>query len=143
MGNVSHEREQNAKKIYVPGVLDNCNSWIIFDDAQALNEKFTAQLLRRFELEFNPAEEVLGRFDKRYAHEYFNSRYRGAYLGRSFVRHAAQPGLPYKNKIDSAIDALSVLYPEDLSHNLETCANWNVSTICSLLYGMVFRRAYY
>lgn len=115
----NHEREQNAKKIYVPGVLDNRSSWIIFDDARALKEKFTQQLLSRFEVEYQPDEEIFSRLDKVYDHEYLNSRYRGAYLGRSFVRHAAKPELLYENNIDSAIDALSELYPEDLSAKLE------------------------
>src|SRR5690606_695024 len=115
----NHEREQNAKKIYVPGVLDNRSSWIIFDDAQALKEKFTQQLLSRFEVEYQPDEEIFSRLDKVYDHEYLNSRYRGAYLGRSFVRHAAKPELLYESNIDSAINALSELYPEDLSAKLE------------------------
>jgi Zn-dependent protease with chaperone function len=116
----NHEREQNAKKIYVPGVLDNRSSWIIFDNADALKEKFTKQILSRFKVEFKPDDEIFARLDKLYDHEYFNSRYRGAYLGRSFVRHAAKPDALYESKISSVIDSLNNLYPEDLSHKLES-----------------------
>jgi len=115
----NHEREQNAKKIYVPGVLDDRSSWIIFDDAQALKEKFTSTLLSRFDVEYKPDEEIFSLLDKVYAREYLNSRYRGAYLGRSFVRHAAKPDVLYESNIDSAISTLSELYPEDLSGKLE------------------------
>ena len=115
----NHEREQNAKKIYVPGVLDDRSSWIIFDDAQALKEQFTTKLLSRFDVEYQPDEEIFSLLDKVYDREYLNSRYRGAYLGRSFVRHAAKPDVLYESNIDPAISALSELYPEDLSAKLE------------------------
>ncbi|WP_397472008.1 M48 family metallopeptidase, partial [Rheinheimera sp.] len=115
----NHEREQNAKKIYVPGVLDDRSSWIIFDDAQALKEQFTTKLLSRFDVEYQPDEEIFSLLDKVYEREYLNSRYRGAYLGRSFVRHAAKPDVLYESNIDTAINALSELYPEDLSAKLE------------------------
>lgn len=115
----NHEREQNAKKTYVPGILDDRSSWVIFDDAQALKEKFTAKLLDRFEVEFKPDAEIFAELDKRYQREYLNGRYRGAYLGRSFVRYAAKPEQLYEAKIDSALDCLRQLYPEDLSSKLE------------------------
>jgi Zn-dependent protease with chaperone function len=119
----NHERENNAKKVYVSGVLDNRSSWIIFDDATALKEKFTANLLERFEVEFSPLDEVVANLDKKYAYEYLNSRYRGAYLGRSFVRHAAKPALFYQGQTESAITALGKLYPESLSQQLEQLRN--------------------
>jgi len=115
----NHERETNAKKVYVAGVLDERSSWIIFDNAQALKEKFTADLLKRFEVEFAPHEEFASKLNQRYSHEYFNSRYRGAYLGRSFVRHAAKPDELYQTSVESAMDALAKLYPEDLVQKLD------------------------
>lgn len=116
----NHEREQNAKKVYVPGVLDNRSSWIIFDDPQALKETFTSKLLERFKVELQPDAEIFTELDKRYEREYLNSRYRGAYLGRSFVRHASKPDQLYEVRIDSAIDALRALYPEDLASKLDS-----------------------
>lgn len=119
----NHEREQNAKKIYVPGPLDERSSWIIFDDAQALKEKFTCKLLERFEVEFKADDEIFVELDKRYAREYYNGRYRGAYLGRSFVRHASSADQLYESKIDSVVDALRNLYPADLSAKLDALRN--------------------
>lgn len=119
----NHERENNAKKVYVAGVLDDRSSWIIFDNAQALKEKFTADLLKRFEVEFAPYEEFSSKLNQRYSHEYLNSRYRGAYLGRSFVRHAAKPEDLYQSPVESAMDALAALYPEDLVQKLDQLRN--------------------
>ncbi len=48
------------------------------------------------------------------------SRYRGAYLGRSFVRHASRPGQLYDVNINSVIDTLATLYPEELSGKLDS-----------------------
>lgn len=115
----NHEREQNAKKVYVAGVLDDRSSWVIFDDAQALKEKFTAQLLARFEVEFKPDEELFAELDKRYDREYLQGRYRGNYLGRSFVRYATSVDQFYESNIDSITDTLRNLYPEDLSAKLD------------------------
>lgn len=116
----NHEREKNAKKIYVPGVLDNRSSWIIFDDANALKKKFTQRLLERFKLEFKPDDEIFAELDKRYTHEYLNGRYRGAYLGRSFVRSSQKHHQLYDIKIDSVQNALSALYPEALIAKLDS-----------------------
>lgn len=116
----NHEREQNAKKTYVPGVLDNRSAWEIFDNPQALKETFTSKLLERFKVEFKSDNEIFSELDKRYEREYLNSRYRGAYLGRSFVRHASKPEQLYEAQIDSAIDTLRTLYPEELTGKLDT-----------------------
>lgn len=116
----NHEREQNAKKIYVAGVLDDRSAWVIFDNPQALKETFTSKLLERFKVDFRPETEVFADLDRRYEREYLNSRYRGAYLGRSFVRHASKPEQLYEARIDSAIDALRTLYPEELTSKLDT-----------------------
>lgn len=116
----NHEREQNAKKIYVPGVLDNRSSWIIFDNATALKETFTCKLLERFKLEFKPDAEIFAELDKRYNREYLNGRYRGAYLGRSFVRSSQKHHQLYDIKIDSIQNALRELYPEALVTKLDS-----------------------
>ncbi|HTF97845.1 MAG TPA: M48 family metallopeptidase [Cellvibrio sp.] len=116
----NHEREQNAKKVYVPGVLDNRSSWIIFDNAAALKETFTLKLLDRFKLEFKPDAEIFAELDKRYSREYLNGRYRGAYLGRSFVRSSQKHSQLYDIKIDSIQNSLRELYPEALVAKLDS-----------------------
>lgn len=105
----NHEREQNAKRTYVAGVLDNRSSWIIFDNASALKETFTKKLLERFQLEFKPDDEIFAALDKRYSREYLNGRYRGAYLGRSFVRSSQKHHQLYDIKIESIQDSLREL----------------------------------
>lgn len=116
----NHEREQNAKKIYVPGTLDNRSSWVIFDKPEALRENFTKRLLERFKVDFAADADIFAELDKRYTREYLNGRYRGAYLGRSFVRAAQKHHQLYEVKIASVKDSLCALYPEDLAAKLES-----------------------
>ncbi|RHX82462.1 M48 family metallopeptidase [Leptospira yasudae] len=115
----NHEREANAKKRYVPGLLDDRSSWLVFDDADSLREKFTDRLLARYETELSKDAEILNAVDQFYEKEYLNSRYRGAYLGRSFARYASSPNEFYGAKIDSVPDALNELYPPSLTEQLE------------------------
>ncbi len=117
---LNHERENNAKRHYVPAELDSRSAWSVFQDAQALREAATAHLLRQQEeLEIKPLEESLGALDEQYAQETFKSRYRGVYLGRSVVRHAARLEDLYTPELEAAIDHLEQLYPDSLHDQLE------------------------
>lgn len=115
----NHEREANAKKRYVPNVLDDRSSWLIFDDAESLREKFTDRILSGFGTEFKQDPEILDAVDKFYAKEYLNSKYRGAYLGRSFTRYASSPNDYYEHPISDVKETLESLYPPSLSEQLE------------------------
>lgn len=119
----NHERENNAKRVYIPGVLDDRESWVVFDDPEALKAKFMKQLLVNFEEEISSDESLLGKLDEEYKQEYLDSRYRGAYLGRSFVRYAAEPGHFFEHKLESLTSDLGALYPPSLSEDLEKLRN--------------------
>ncbi|MDV6234438.1 M48 family metallopeptidase [Leptospira ellisii] len=115
----NHEREANAKKRYVPGTLDDRSSWLVFDDAESLREKFTDRILSKFQTEFEHDPEILVSVEKFYAKEYLNSRYKGSYLGRSFTRYASSPEEFYETGIDSVPETLKTVYPQSLSERLE------------------------
>ncbi|MGJ4788068.1 M48 family metallopeptidase [Leptospira koniambonensis] len=119
----NHERENNAKRNYVSAKLDDRDSWVIFDDPEELKAKFTKQLLVKLPEEVGTNEELISKLDEEYQQEYLNSKYRGAYLGRSFVRHAEKPENFFDHKIESISKTLGELYPPSLSEDLEKLKN--------------------
>ncbi|MFB5652291.1 M48 family metallopeptidase [Leptospira wolffii] len=119
----NHERENNAKKVYIPAALDDRESWVVFDDPEGLKRKFVKQLLSNFPEEVNTDDQTIGKLDEEYKQEYLDSRYRGAYLGRSFVRYAEKPEDFFEQKIESISKALGELYPPTLSEDLEKFRN--------------------
>lgn len=121
----SHEREINAKRVYIPAPLAEHSAWEIFDNPEALKEKVSAHLLRRAEKEAAPKaiEESLSTLDSQFDHEYLNSHYRGAYLGRSVVRHASRIEDLYRSSPGASLEELDKLYPQSLVHELEQFRN--------------------
>ncbi|WP_285961642.1 M48 family metallopeptidase [Pseudomonas tohonis] len=116
----NHEREDNAKRLYVPAELDPRSAWCVFADAQAVREAMTRRLLQQEEDKEPVAQEdALQALDRQFALETLNSRYRGAYLGRSVVRHAANVAALYAPDLDDALGQLEQLYPESLHGQLE------------------------
>jgi Zn-dependent protease with chaperone function len=115
------DRENNAKRTYVPASIDERSAWTLFKDPDALRARVTSHLARSAQCKAVPLEETLARVDEQYARAYLEPSYRGAYLGRSIVRHAksvdelfgqpaAQTGL---------MTMLDSLYPESLSAKLQ------------------------
>jgi len=122
---LNHEREANAKQVYIPAPLEDRSAWEVFQDPQALKESVSAHLLRRAETEATPkaVEDSLRALDAQFDHEYLNTNYRGVYLGRSVVRHAARAQDLYDISSDAALERLDSLYPETLVHDLEHWRN--------------------
>lgn len=116
----NHEREDNAKRLYVPAELDSRSAWCVFADAQALREAMTRRLLPE-DGEKPPValDDSLQELNRQFELETLNSRYRGAYLGRSVVRHAATVEALYAPDLDNALGELEQLYPESLRGELE------------------------
>lgn len=119
------DREENAKRIYIPVSLDDRSAWILFDNPQALREKMSDRLFQAANesakaglVSLEVSREQLNRqFDRRY----FDRSYRGAYLGRSIVCHAANLEDLYdpQSSNDNLGQNLTSLYPESLSTDLE------------------------
>lgn len=119
---LNHEREENAKSIYLPAEGDARSAWDLFDDVDALRTKVSARLITDAEAQSVPSEEAISRLDEQFGREYLNPAYRGAYYGRSPVRAAATVAALY-DPLDGAEANLDALYPESLSTELGQAAN--------------------
>ena len=142
------EREENAKRAYVPAAIDERSAWEIFDNAAALRERISAELFRAPEqvqpepepaaetdetgetetpaqpapvvqtLEPVPLEESRQRLNRYYRRAHLDRKYRGAYLNRSIARHAARTEELYDAAGEPAAD-IAGLYPEALAGEVE------------------------
>jgi Zn-dependent protease with chaperone function len=116
----NHEREENAKRRYVPAAIDQSSAWSLFDDAAGLRQRMTAHLLEGQEGKAEPVdlEESLKRLAKEYRREHFQGRYCGVYFGRSLTRHVATPAeLRAARDAQPAAEA-SALYPVSLKDDV-------------------------
>jgi len=118
---LNHEREQNAKKTYVAAPLDNRSAWVVFSDARALRARVSAAMSSqtRQDVTLQSDQQAIESLDQEYRKEFLNRFYRSAYLGRSVVRHAAKVSDLYENFAPLPADALALLYPPELSAELE------------------------
>jgi hypothetical protein len=119
------DREANAKRTYVRADIDQRSAWVLFKDPQALREIVSAHLAPKSDLTPVPPEVSLAKLEEQYARGFFNAQYRGAYLGRSVVRHASSTdelygNLPTPERLRAELDAL---YPPTLSSELERLRN--------------------
>jgi Zn-dependent protease with chaperone function len=115
-------REENAKRVYVPAALDERSSWLLFDDPAAVKAAVSALLHADDDKKpaIAPIEATLSRLEERFDRRYFDPSYRGAYLGRSVVRHARSAAELYAERGASDLaTALEAIYPSSLSRDLE------------------------
>jgi Zn-dependent protease with chaperone function len=111
---LNHDREANAKQQYVAATIDDRSAWTLFDDPERIREQVSAAMIGPDAGEPVAIEDSLEALDAQFSREYFNSRYRGVYLGRSVVRGT--------DKVEALFDAnlltwrkqLDELYPEAL-----------------------------
>ncbi len=119
----NHEREENAKRIYIHAPLDERRAWEIFDNETGLREKVSASLMRTAgdteKLEQTSTEDSLKALDEQFEREFLKHQYRGAYLGRSVVRDAARVDDLYNSPLTGSFGDITKLYPESLSDDLE------------------------
>lgn len=121
----NHDRENNAKKHYIPCEIDSRPAWDVFADPQALRERMTEHLLgqgaQNAEVQKSPVADSVSLVNQQYSRNIFDRRYRGSYMGRSIVREfetsaeaiaVAEPG-------SSIAEQFASLYPPDLSEKME------------------------
>lgn len=118
---LNHEREDNAKRVYIPAPLDDRSAWDLFDNAQALREQVSATAIGAGpDAVVEPAEAAIKTLDEQYHRESLSRAYRGAYLWRSVVRSAERAADLYESLPDPALaGTLASLYPESLAGELE------------------------
>lgn len=140
------DRERNAKRVYVPAVHDPRSAWVLFDDAAGLKERALARVLGDAAPKCVPSAQALDNLEAHFCSQRYDTRYRGAYLGRSISRHARRPedlvtmdsagaGVSPAGAITAALDAL---YPETLAADLRRLRE--LSEERSLLEGLRDRR---
>ena len=87
---LNHEREENAKRAYLPVPVATAAAWELFRDAAALRLKICADMVAKVDppLPLATREQTLEALDAEFARESYGSRYRGRYLTRPLTRSA-------------------------------------------------------
>ena len=116
---MNHEREHNAKRVYLAALIDERSGWLVFDDAEDLRERVTRELAG--ETEHPPAtlDVTLERLDTQFGREHLKAHYRGIYLGFSPVRHAKSVDELHEQAVVVRPLELDSLYPGRISDDLE------------------------
>ncbi|MBD9480692.1 M48 family metallopeptidase [Pseudoxanthomonas sp. PXM02] len=107
----NNAREHNVKKVYVACGIDTRPAIELLRDAQGLKETLSSRLLPQVPETFAEPSVSLGHLDEEYEAIAMSRRYRGAYLGRSFVRrcqkaHELYEAVPADADLLARIDAL-------------------------------------
>lgn len=111
---LNHEREANAKRIYVSAQIDQASAWSLFDEPLKLREQMSATLLDEAEKEPAPLEESLRKLGKIYRREHYKQRYCGIYFGRPLTRHAAKIEQLRDPSRAAPVEELAQMYPPAL-----------------------------
>jgi len=113
---LNHEREANAKRIYLPVPLIEASAWSLFRDPEALKLKQCADLAASIDppLPVASREESLAALEVEYGRESYQRIYRGCYLSRSITRHAAHVHDLYAEEGTT----LAAIYPDSLQSDL-------------------------
>jgi len=119
----NHEREENAKRIYIPAAVDDRPAWHLFDNHENLKEQVSAHLLNSKAAIQVPLEDSLKELDKQFEREFLNRSYRGVYLGRSIVLSSERPADLYGPSRETSVAELDSLYPEAIADDLEQLRN--------------------
>ncbi|HEX7987862.1 MAG TPA: M48 family metallopeptidase, partial [Duganella sp.] len=112
---LNHEREANAKRIYVAARIEQASAWSLFDAPDALREQMTATLLGDSDVEPAPLAETLRKLGKSYRREHYKQRYCGIYFGRQIARHAASVEQLRDPLAAAPVDPLAQCYPPALT----------------------------
>lgn len=115
---LNHEREANAKRVYVPAPFDDRPAWTVFTAPHALREKVSAQVRGQHDAEPVSVADSLRAIDEAFDRQSLDGRYHGAYLGRSVVRSCGLLKDLYTAQAVSIRD-LERLYPTTLVADIE------------------------
>ena len=119
------EREENAKRTYIPAPIDEQSAWTLFDDPEGLRKDVTQQELERFPVKEKAVrltfEEAKAELEKTYSRESFDNRYQGVYLGRRVTLAVDNPQELYGEfpRQENLIVRLNALYPVSLRDQVE------------------------
>lgn len=119
----NRDREDNAKRVYVPSPIDARSGFCLFANPEGLRRQATVRLVTELsdqKLSSMSDDAALAAVDKRFERPHLEQRYRGAYMGRSVVLHEKAMNKLYGDELPEPhlSAALQGLYPEQLSHDL-------------------------
>lgn len=116
----SYDRENNAKRIPIPSRRDDRSACLLVANLAALEAALAKHVLASEEGEMMTPEDSLAALDERYRLRRYESRYRGAFLGRPLTRHATSVAELYdaKLRVASLEEAIACLYPTVLASDL-------------------------
>jgi Zn-dependent protease with chaperone function len=112
---LNHEREANAKRIYVPAPIDPASAWSVFNQPAALREQMTARVLGESQAAAVELEESLKTLARQFKREQYNRRYCGIFFGRQLARHVDKYQQLRDPHCKADIAELAALYPESLA----------------------------
>jgi Zn-dependent protease with chaperone function len=117
----NHEREENAKRVFVQSTLNETSSWIIFKNPEALRQQLSAHMVRHLKepIPTRDMTESTASIDAQYERETYAARYKGLYLSRPLASYWQSTADMYSNPLPTGISGLQSLYPDDLSTQLE------------------------
>ena len=116
---LNHEREANAKRLYVAARIDPASAWSVFEQAGQVREDMTAKLLGESDAATVELEESLKTLARQFKREHFNRRYCGIFFGRSLARHVDTCQQLRDPQYRGEIGELAGLYPESLAQDVQ------------------------
>ncbi|MDY8138566.1 M48 family metallopeptidase [Aquimarina sp. 2201CG5-10] len=118
-----HDRENNAKKVYINAFIDERSAWSLFKNPEGTKKRITAELIETAKVETTPlsTEESIEEQNKIFNKVYYNPKYRGVYLDRSFFRNYENANDIYllNHSFKNLKNEITSLYPESLNEDLE------------------------
>ncbi|MEM9941061.1 MAG: hypothetical protein AAF939_05690 [Planctomycetota bacterium] len=121
----NHDREENAKEVYIPSQIDEVSAWTLFKNKDLISQQVTQNLLQdaHNEKSLTPESkaESIKAVDEDYEFEFFRPKYHGVYLyGRRLCLTASsidqmKGDLPSRDQLAPMFEAL---YPETLGDSI-------------------------
>lgn len=116
----NHDREENAKRLYLAAGHDERSAWLLFEDVEKVKQNVSAVILPDVEAARSSREDTFRELDGIYAKLQYDSRFRGAYIGRPLTRHVALPNELYEEILDHDYvqTVLGTLYDSKFANDL-------------------------
>ncbi|NHZ97389.1 M48 family metallopeptidase [Massilia sp. CCM 8734] len=116
---LNHEREDNAKRIYVAAPPDPVSAWSVFDHTASLRTAVTTSLRGEGDSVAVDLDQSLRALAQPFEREQFDARYRGIYFGRALTRHAPDLSVLRAGHYQARQELLETLYPAALAADIE------------------------
>ncbi len=119
----NYEREENAKRRYLRGHIDERSSWDLFQHPEELQKQMTRDVYEgvKFDLSLQANADTIAEQNKGYEKIYYHPRYKGVYLQRfiSLTYDTADEMANASMSFREVERSVELLYPSSLSKHLE------------------------